>query len=207
MFLLVGLGNPGSGYRNNRHNIGFKVLENLEKLYNLPKFTKKFKSEYTKFLLNGNVVYLLKPTTYMNNSGIAVKEIMEFYNIDIQNIYVIHDEIDLDCGQIKIKNGGGHNGHNGLKSIDQSIGKGYNRVRIGVSRPSRLYEKNINENISRWVLSDFTSEDSEKWLDDTIKKTIKDVSLNGKVALLPDTGNTSPLRLPIKYQTNDPVKN
>jgi PTH1 family peptidyl-tRNA hydrolase len=102
---------------------------------------------------------------------------MEFYNIDIQNIYVIHDEIDLDCGQIKIKNGGGHNGHNGLKSIDQSIGKGYNRVRIGVSRPSRLYEKNINENISRWVLSDFTSEDSVTWLDDTIKKTIKDVSL------------------------------
>ena len=177
MFLLVGLGNPGSGYRNNRHNIGFKVLENLEKLYNLPKFTKKFKSEYTKFSLNGNVVYLLKPTTYMNNSGIAVKEIMEFYNIHIENIYVIHDEIDLDCGQIKIKNGGGHNGHNGLKSIDLSIGKGYNRVRIGVSRPSRLYEKNINENISRWVLSDFTSEDSATWLDDTIKKTIKDVSL------------------------------
>ena len=76
MFLLVGLGNPGSGYRNNRHNIGFKVLEKLEKLYNLPKFTKKFKSEYTKFSLNGNEVYLLKPTTYMNNSGIAVKEIM-----------------------------------------------------------------------------------------------------------------------------------
>ena len=177
MFLLVGLGNPGSGYRNNRHNIGFKVLENLEKLYNLPKFTKKFKSEYTKFLLNGNVVYLLKPTTYMNNSGIAVKEIMEFYNIDIQNIYVIHDEIDLNCGQIKIKNGGGHNGHNGLKSIDQSIGKGYNRVRIGVSRPSRLYEKNINENISSWVLSDFTSEDTVTWLDDTIERTIKDVSL------------------------------
>lgn len=177
MFLLVGLGNPGSGYRNNRHNIGFKVLENLEKLYNFPKFTKKFKSEYTKFSLNENVVCLLKPMTFMNNSGIAVKEIMEFYNIDIQNIYVIHDEIDLDCGQIKIKNGGGHNGHNGLKSIDQSIGKGYNRVRIGVSRPSTLYEKNINENISRWVLSDFTAEDSVTWLDETIKKTIKDVSL------------------------------
>ena len=177
MFLLVGLGNPGSVYRNNRHNIGFKVLENLEKLHNLPKLTKKFKSEYTKFSLNGNVVYLLKPNTYMNKSGIAVKEIMEFYNIDIKNIYVIHDEIDLDCGQVRIKNGGGHNGHNGLKSIDQSIGKGNNRVRIGVSRPSKLYENNNNENISRWVLSDFTSEDSVTWLDDTIKKTIKDISL------------------------------
>jgi PTH1 family peptidyl-tRNA hydrolase len=113
----------------------------------------------------------------MNNSGIAVKEIKEFYNIDIQNIYVIHDEIDLDCGQIKIKNGGGHNGHNGLRSIDQSIGKGYNRIRVGVSRPSKLYEKNINENISNWVLSDFTSEDSVKWLDNAINKISEDISL------------------------------
>ena len=177
MFLLVGLGNPGSGYSNNRHNIGFKVLENIEKLYNPPKFTKKFKSEFTKLLFKDNVFFLLKPLTFMNNSGIAVKEIKEFYNIDIQNIYVIHDEIDLDCGQIKIKNGGGHNGHNGLRSIDQSIGKGYNRIRVGVSRPSKLYEKNINENISSWVLSDFTSEDSVKWLDNTIDKISKDISL------------------------------
>ena len=113
----------------------------------------------------------------MNNSGIAVKEIKKFYNIDIQNIYVIHDEIDLDCGQIKIKNGGGHNGHNGLRSIDQSIGKGYNRIRVGVSRPSKLFEKNIDENISSWVLSDFTSEDSVKWLDNTISEISKDISL------------------------------
>ena len=175
MFLLVGLGNPGSGYSNNRHNIGFKVLENIEKLYNPPKFTKKFKSEYTKLFFNENIVFLLKPMTYMNNSGVAVKEIMDFYNIDIKNVYVIHDEIDLDCGQIKIKNGGGHNGHNGLRSIDQYIGKGYNRIRIGVSRPSKLYENNINENISSWVLADFTSEDSIKWLDNTINKISKEI--------------------------------
>ena len=175
MFLLVGLGNPGSGYVNNRHNIGYKVLENIEKLYNPPKFTRKFKSEYTKLLVNENIIFLLKPMTFMNNSGIAVKEIMDFYNIDIKNIYVIHDEIDLDCGQIKIKNGGGHNGHNGLRSIDQYISKGYNRIRIGVSRPSKLYENNINENISSWVLADFTSEDSIKWLDNTINKISKEI--------------------------------
>jgi len=175
MFLLVGLGNPGSGYVNNRHNIGYKVLENIEKLYNPPKFTRKFKSEYTKLLVNKNIIFLLKPMTFMNNSGIAVKEIMDFYNIDIKNIYVIHDEIDLDCGQIKIKNGGGHNGHNGLRSIDQYISKGYNRIRIGVSRPSKLYENNINENISSWVLADFTSEDSIKWLDNTINKISKEI--------------------------------
>ena len=176
MFLLVGLGNPGSGYSNNRHNIGFKVLENIEKLYNTPKFTKKFKSEYTKLLFKENVFFLLKPLTFMNNSGIAVKEIKEFYNIDIRNIYVIHDEIDLDCGQIKIKNGGGHNGNNGLRSIDQYIGKGYNRIKVGVSRPSKLYEENINENISNWVLSDFTSEDSLKWLDNTIGEISNEIA-------------------------------
>ena len=175
MFLLVGLGNPGSGYVNNRHNIGYKVLENIEKLYNPPKFTRKFKSEYTKLLVNENIIFLLKPMTFMNNSGIAVKEIMDFYNIDIKNIYVIHDEIDLDCGQIKIKNGGGHNGHNGLRSIDQYISKGYNRIRIGVSRPSKLYENNINENISSWVLADFTSEDSVRWLENTIDKISKEI--------------------------------
>ena len=177
MFLFVGLGNPGLGYSNNRHNIGFKVLGNIKKLYNSPNFTKKFKSEYTKSLINEHIVFLLKPMTYMNNSGLAVKEIKDFYNIDIKNIYVIHDEIDLACGQIKIKNGGGHNGHNGLRSIDQFIGKGYNRIRVGVSRPSKLYEKNIDENISSWVLSDFTKEDNVTWLVDTIDKISKDISL------------------------------
>ena len=100
--------------------------------------------------------------------NLALKEIKNFYDIDINNIYVIHDEIDLDQGHVKVKNGGGHNGHNGLKSIDKFIGKNYNRVRIGVSRPSKIYEENIDENISNWVLSDFTSNEKEQWLDNTI---------------------------------------
>ena len=104
----------------------------------------------------------------MNNSGIALKEIKDFYNIDINKIYVIHDEIDLDQGSVKLKNGGGHNGHNGLKSIDNLIGKNYNRVRVGVSRPSKIYKRNIDENISNWVLSDFTSDERKQWLDKTI---------------------------------------
>ena len=86
----------------------------------------------------------LKPSTFMNNSGLAVKESKDFFNCPLEDIFVFHDEIDINPGQIKIKNGGGHNGHNGLKSIDQFIGKGYNRVRIGVSRPSKIYENNIN---------------------------------------------------------------
>ena len=104
----------------------------------------------------------------MNDSGLAVKEIKNFYNIHIKNIYVIHDEIDLDQGHVKIKNGGGHNGHNGLKSIDKYIGQEYNRVRVGVSRPSRIHNEKINENVSNWVLSDFTSTEKKQWLDKTI---------------------------------------
>ena len=176
MFLIVGLGNPGKSYSNNRHNIGFKVLEKLEDTYNIPKFTKKFKSNFSKLFFNDKLLLLLKPLTYMNNSGVAVKEIKDFYNIDIKNIYVIHDEIDLNLGQVKIKNGGGHNGHNGLKNIDQNIGKDYNRVRVGVSRPSKVYENNINENISSWVLSDFSSDEKIKWVDDTINKVSKNLS-------------------------------
>ena len=168
MFLIVGLGNPGKSYSNNRHNIGYKILDNIRELYDFPEFSKKFNSEFSKTELNKNILFLLKPTTFMNNSGIALKEIKNFYNIDIKNIYVIHDEIDLDQGRVKIKNGGGHNGHNGLKSIDKFIGKNYNRVRIGVSRPSKIYEENIDENISNWVLSDFTSNEKELWLDKTI---------------------------------------
>ena len=177
MFLLVGLGNPGKTYANNRHNIGFMILESLEEFYNIPKFTKKFKSEYSKTNINENVLFLLKPMTYMNNSGIAVREIKDFYNISIDNIFVFHDEIDLNSGEVRVKKGGSHNGHNGLKSIDQFIGKNYNRVRIGVSRPSKLYEKNINENVSNWVLSDFTLEDKTIWLNSLIDNMSEHISL------------------------------
>ena len=168
MFLIVGLGNPGKSYSNNRHNIGYKILDNIRESYNFPEFSKKFNSEFSKTELNKNIFLLLKPTTFMNNSGIALKEIKKFYNIDINNIYVIHDEIDLDQGRVKVKNGGSHNGHNGLKSIDRFIGKNYNRIRVGVSRPSKIYEKNIEENISNWVLSDFSPDEKKQWLDNTI---------------------------------------
>ena len=168
MFLIVGLGNPGKFYKNNRHNIGYKILDNIKERYNFPDFSKKFKSEFSKSEFNKNILFLLKPTTFMNNSGIALKEIKDFYNIDLNKIYVIHDKIDLDQGRVKVKNGGGNNGHNGLKSIDKFIGKSYNRIRVGVSRPSKIYEDNINENISNWVLSDFTSNEKKQWLDKTI---------------------------------------
>ena len=176
MLLIVGLGNPGKPYNNNRHNIGYKVIDEIKNFYNFPNFIKKFNSDFSKSVINQSLIYLIKPRTYMNNSGVAVKGFKDFYNIEIENIYVIHDEIDLDQGRIKVKTGGGHNGHNGLKSIDQFIGKDYNRVRVGVSRPSKVYENNINENISSWVLSDFSSDEKIKWVDDTINKVSKNLS-------------------------------
>lgn len=168
MYLIVGLGNPGKFYSNNRHNIGYKIVDNIKNKYGFPIFTKKFKGEFSKLSFEKKTIFLLKPITYMNESGIAIKQIKNFYNININNIYVIHDEIDLDQGSVKVKNGGGHNGHNGLKSVDLHIGKDYNRVRVGVSRPSKMYKENIYENVSNWVLSDFTSEEKEQWLDNTI---------------------------------------
>jgi len=175
MFLIVGLGNPGNSYINNRHNIGFKIIDEIKDIYNFPKFNKKFHSEFSKNEVEGHTTFLLKPTTYMNNSGVAVKEFKEFYKINVNKIYVIHDEIDLDQGRVKIKVGGGHNGHNGIKSIDQFIGKDYNRVRVGVSRPSKIYDNIVNENISSWVLSDFSSDERIKWVDDTINKISKNI--------------------------------
>jgi len=176
MFLIVGLGNPGRLYCNNRHNIGYRVIDEIKDIYHFPNFIKKFHSEFSKSEIDGNIIFLIKPTTYMNNSGIAVKEFKEFYNININRIYVIHDEIDLDRGRVKIKIGGGHNGHNGLKSIDKFVGKDYNRVRIGVSRPSKIYENNINENISSWVLSDFSPDEKIRWVNDTISEVSRKIN-------------------------------
>ena len=175
MFLFVGLGNPGKAYINNRHNVGYKVIDKLNCLYSSSSFTKKFQSDFLKLEPYNNKIILQKPTTYMNFSGLAVKEIKDYYNISICHIYVIHDEIDLNQGIIKIKTGGGHNGHNGLKSIDDKIGKEYNRIRIGISRPSKIYNNKIDENISGWVLSDFTSAEQNSWLDQTITKIADEI--------------------------------
>ena len=175
MFLIVGLGNPGRPYNNNRHNIGYKVIDEIKDIYNFPKYVKKFNSEFSKSEVDGNIIFLLKPTTFMNNSGLAVKEFKEFH-MDLDGLMKsLHDEIDLDQGRIKTKIGGGHNRHNGLKSIDQLVGKDYNRVRVGVSRPSKIFENKTNENISSWVLSDFSSDEKIKWVDDTIKKISKKI--------------------------------
>lgn len=146
MTLIVGLGNPGAKYKNNRHNVGFMVVDALiGDLIAEPIKKTSFQGELYK---SGDIL-LLKPSTFMNLSGNSVLAVKNFYKIDLEHIIVIHDDLDLPLGVIRFKRGGGHGGHNGLKSIDAAIGKEYTRVRIGISKPQQ------KEDVVGYVLSDF----------------------------------------------------
>ena len=171
MYLFIGLGNPGLKYVYNRHNIGYMIIDKISELYKFPNFLKKKNSSLSIKKIENEKVILLKPTTFMNLSGISVQNIKSFYNIKNENIFVFHDEIDLEASKIKIKTGGSNNGHNGLKSLDNHIGNNYNRIRIGVGRPLQKLLNKENEQISKWVLSDFSLKDNETWLHSTIEKT------------------------------------
>ena len=152
MKLIVGLGNPGPTYQNNRHNIGFLTIDKLLQNFNATNQTnKKFLGELYK---SGDILFL-KPTTFMNLSGKSVQAVANFYKIKPEDILVIHDEIDLPFGAVRVKKGGGHGGHNGLKSIDSLITKEYNRLRLGVGKPER------KEMVVSHVLSDFNSEEQK----------------------------------------------
>jgi len=145
MKLLVGLGNPGAQYSKTRHNIGFMLIENIVgKLH----MEKKFNCLYGNI---GNILFAM-PQTYMNRSGDAVQQIMNFYKISINDLIVVHDDIDLELGRIKVKIGGGNGGHNGLKSIDQNVGINYLRIRLGVGRPQYC-------DVASYVLQNFRQEE------------------------------------------------
>ncbi len=148
MKLIVGLGNPGERYKQTRHNVGFMVLDKLIKQSTVEGWDKKFDSFFTKIIIAQKSMILLKPLTFMNVSGHAVQKVKNFYGIHPNNIVIIHDDIDLELGKIKLKKGGGDGGHNGLKSIIKLIGSEFNRVRIGIGRPEKI-------NVSSYVLNDF----------------------------------------------------
>ncbi len=150
MHLIVGLGNPGAKYANNRHNVGFMVVDEILSQIEAIKISKSsFKGELFRF----NTIFLLKPATYMNRSGESVAAVKNFYKIPIENIIVIHDDLDLALGVLRFKRGGSSGGHNGLKSIDAAIGNEYVRVRFGIGRPS------TKEEVIGYVLSDFSKEE------------------------------------------------
>lgn len=158
MRLIAGLGNPGSSYSKNRHNVGFMALDRIAEAGRFGGWKKKHQGLATDGLLGGEKVVLLKPGTFMNKSGQAVAEAMRFFKLDPADVIVIHDEIDLAPGKLRVKEGGGHAGHNGLRSIHQHIGPDYVRVRIGVGHPGR------KEAVPGYVLHDFAKADSD-WLD------------------------------------------
>ena len=135
MLLLVGLGNPNPNNSNNRHNVGFLVIDAINVKFKLSKQKPKFKGLLTTGKINDQKVFAIKPLTFMNNSGICIKELIEYFKIDIKDVFVFHDDMDIDIGKIKAKIGGSNAGHNGIDSIDKNIGKNYSRIRIGIGRP------------------------------------------------------------------------
>lgn len=154
MFLIVGLGNPGSEYEETRHNVGFMAVDELAQAYGFGSFRAKFDGLIAEGKIANEKTYILKPQTYMNLSGNSVIKVANFYKILPQNIIVIHDDMDLPVGRLKAKSGGGAGGHNGLKSIDAAITPNYNRIRIGVGHPNQGGEAVVNHVLSRFSKSD-----------------------------------------------------
>ncbi len=158
MQIFVGLGNPGKQYSMNRHNIGFMALDAIADAHGFGPWKSKFQGLISEGRLGGDKVLLLKPETFMNRSGQSVGEAMRFYKSDPQDVTVFHDELDLAPGKLKVKTGGGHAGHNGLRSIHGHIGEAYRRVRMGIGHPGR------KELVAGYVLHDFARADQD-WLD------------------------------------------
>jgi PTH1 family peptidyl-tRNA hydrolase len=165
MLLLVGLGNPTPDSENNRHNVGFKIIDSINKKFNLSKQKPKFKGLLTTGNIANQKVYAIKPLTFMNNSGICIRELIEYFKINAEEVIVFHDDLDVEFGKIKTKFGGSSAGHNGIASIDKFIGKDYSRVRIGIGKPKNEIE------ISEYVLQNFDEEESIK-----IEEIIKDIT-------------------------------
>ena len=155
MLLFVGLGNPTPDSENNRHNIGFKIIDSINKKFSLSKQKPKFKGLLTTGNIENKKVYAIKPLTFMNNSGVCIRELIEYFKIDVEDVIVFHDDLDVEFGKIKAKFGGSSAGHNGIASIDKFIGKDYSRIRIGIGKPKNGIE------VADYVLQNFNEDESE----------------------------------------------
>tara|TARA_Y100000590_G_scaffold242884_1_gene272994 strand:- start:2150 stop:2704 length:555 start_codon:yes stop_codon:yes gene_type:complete len=169
MILFVGLGNPTPDSQNNRHNIGFKIIDAINQKFSLSKQKPKFKGLLTMGNIDDKKVYAIKPLTFMNNSGTCIRELMEYFKIDSSNIIVFHDDLDIEFGKIKAKFGGSDAGHNGIASLDKFIGKDYSRVRIGIGKPDKI-------KVNDFVLGNFNEEEQIK-LNEISKKIISSLSM------------------------------
>lgn len=162
MQIFVGLGNPGDKYANNRHNIGFMAVDRIAEDHGFAPWKSKFQGQISEGRLGTDKVILLKPETYMNLSGQSVGELMRFYKLTPSEVIVFHDELDIAPGKCRVKTGGGHAGHNGLRSIHQHIGPDYMRIRLGIGHPGH------KDRVASYVLGDFAKAD-QNWLDDLMR--------------------------------------
>ena len=165
MLLFVGLGNPTPDSENNRHNVGFKIIDAINKEFSLSKQKPKFKGLLTTGNIGSKKIYAIKPLTFMNNSGICIRELIEYFKINAEDVIVFHDDLDVEFGKIKAKFGGSSAGHNGIASIDKFIGKDYSRVRVGIGKPKNGIE------VSDYVLQNFNEDESVG-----IQKISKDIT-------------------------------
>jgi len=163
MLLFVGLGNPNPNNSNNRHNVGFSIIDAINQKFKLSKQKPKFKGLLTTGEIDEHKIYAIKPLTFMNSSGLCIKELIEYFKINVKDVFVFHDDMDLDLGKIKVKLGGSSAGHNGIESIDKNIGKNYSRIRIGIGRPKN------NSTGADHVLDNFSNEE---------KQTVEEVANN-----------------------------
>ena len=186
MILLVGLGNPTPDSNDNRHNIGFKIIDAINQKFSLSKQKPKFKGLLTTGNIANKKVYAIKPLTFMNNSGICIRELIEYFKIDAEDVIVFHDDLDVDFSKIKTKFGGSSAGHNGIESIDKFIGKEYSRVRVGIGKPEKKIE------VSDFVLNNFTQEEKIE-LEKVIKNIIDSmpILIDKKLDLFSSTVNNN----------------
>jgi PTH1 family peptidyl-tRNA hydrolase len=159
MRIFAGLGNPGSAYAMNRHNVGFMVVDHIAVRYGFSPWKQKGPSLTSKGSIGSEKIILVKPQSFMNRSGLPIADIVRFHKIDPNDVFVFHDELDLAVGKVRVKVGGGHGGHNGLRDIDRHLGLNYWRVRIGIGRPPHEAVE-----VKAWVLADFNHDEQSGWL-------------------------------------------
>ena len=173
MHLIVGLGNPGAEYAAHRHNIGFLAVDEIARQHNFPPFRQKFSALISEGVIDGEKIMLIKPQTFMNRSGDSVAQTAQFYKLAPSDISVIHDELDLAPGKVRVQTGGGNGGHNGLRSIECHLGKDFVRVRLGIGHPGH------KDRVHSHVLSNFHKADNE-WLEPLLDSLAKNAGLIAK---------------------------
>ena len=171
MHLLIGLGNPEKKHRFNRHNIGFLIVDKIAQEFQFPPFRNRFKGLISENFVDGSNIKLLKPSTYMNNSGESIIQAIRFFKLVPSQIFVFYDDLDLSPGKCRIQLGGGTGGHNGLRNIEKHIGPDYWRVRIGIGHPGR------KELVLAHVLNDFSEQEKNGWVETMLDSMTEHLNL------------------------------